>query len=264
MNPGVGGKSEQMSRAKQFPLSKLILSAELIIFDKGGTLIDFHEMWSDWTVELARRLEAAAGLVLADRLFDALGFDSDTRWIDPKGKLALDSMAGLRAGVVDLLCECNLTLQSAEQVVAAVWYAPDPVAEARPLVDILGLFNALRAHGLKIAIATMDDRAPTEAVLAALGVKDLVDAVVCADDGLPPKPAPDMVWAVCRATGVDPAQAVVVGDAVTDVQMARAAGAGWVVGVLSGVTPQEMLAPQVDMLLPSAAELVKEPPSYGE
>jgi phosphoglycolate phosphatase-like HAD superfamily hydrolase len=92
-------------------------------------------------------------------------------------------------------------------------------------------------------------------------VKDLVDVLVCADDGLPPKPAPDMVWAVCQAMGVTPAQAVVVGDAVTDVKMARAAGVGLVVGVWSGVSPEEMLAQQVDILLPSVAELVRVPPS---
>jgi len=238
--------------------------AQLIIFDKGGTLIDFHEMWSAWAIELARRLENAADLGLADRLFDALGFDSGTRWIDPRGPLALDTMAGLRTLVVDLLCESGLTLQAAEEAVAASWYAPDPVAEARPLADILALFTELRERGLKIAIATMDDRAPTEAVLAALGVTELVDVLVCADDGLPPKPAPDMVWAVCRATGVEPAHAVVVGDAVTDVQMARAAGAGLMVGVLSGVTPEEMLAPQTDMLLPSVAELLQESSTQRE
>ena len=252
-----------MSRVTQRPLSKLTSFAQLVIFDKGGTLTEFHGTWSAWAVELARRLEAAAGLVLADRLFDALGFDSDTRWIDPQGPLALDTMASLRTLVADLLCESGLTQQAAEEAVGAAWYAPDPVAEARPLADILALFALLRQRGLKIAVATMDDRVPTEAVLDALGVKGLVDVLVCADDGLPPKPAPDMVWAVCRATGVEPAHAVVVGDAVTDVQMARAAGAGLAVGVLSGVSPEELLAPQTDMLLPSVAEFLKTHPPKG-
>jgi phosphoglycolate phosphatase len=252
-----------MSRVTQRPLSKLTAFARLIIFDKGGTLIEFHGMWSAWAVELARRLETAAGLALADRLFETLGFDSGTRWIDPQGPLALDTMASLRTLAVDLLSESGLTRQAAEEVVAAAWYAPDAVAGVRPLADIPALFTVLRERGLKIAIATMDDRAPTEAILAALGVMPLVDVLVCADDGLPPKPAPDMVWAVCRATGVEPAQAVVVGDAVTDIQMARAAGAGLVVGVLSGVTPEEMLAPQTDVLLPSVADFFKNPPPKG-
>jgi phosphoglycolate phosphatase len=229
---------------------------ELIIFDKGGTLIDFREMWSVWVVELARRLEAAAGLPLAARLFDAMGFDAGSRWIDPQGRLALDSMANLREMVVGLLGQAGLTPQASEEAVATAWYAPDPVTETQPLTDIPALFGALRERGAKIAIVTMDDRAPTEAVLAKVGAADLVDALVCADDGLPLKPAPQMVWAVCRATGVEPRRAAVVGDATTDMEMGRAAGVGLVVGVLSGVAPEELLAPRADVVVPSVAELV--------
>jgi phosphoglycolate phosphatase-like HAD superfamily hydrolase len=238
-------------------LSELTTCApELIVFDKGGTLIDCHGVWSEWAIELARRLESAVGYPMADRLFDGIGFDARSRSIDPEGPLALESMASLRSLVLELLRESGLTHLTAEETVAATWYAPDPVDGMQPLADIPGLFDALRGHGLKIAIATMDDRAPTEATLAFLGVAAAVDALVCADDGIAPKPAPDMVWAVCRTTGVEPPQTVVVGDAVTDLQMGQAAGAGLVVGVLSGVAGEEMLAPEADVLLASVAELV--------
>jgi phosphoglycolate phosphatase-like HAD superfamily hydrolase len=39
-------------------------------------------------------------------------------------------------------------------------------------------------------------------------------------------------------------------------EMGRAAGVGLVVGVLSGVAPEALLAPQADVLVPSVAELV--------
>ncbi len=42
----------------------------------------------------------------------------------------------------------------------------------------------------------------------------------------------------------------------TDLEMGRAAGVGLVVGVLSGVSPREMLSPHADVLLESVAELV--------
>jgi phosphoglycolate phosphatase len=228
----------------------------LVIFDKGGTLIDVYGMWSRWAIELARRLQNVTGLHIADRLFDAMGFDPSTQWIDPEGRLALDSMASLRELVLELLCEAGLSRRASEEAVAAVWYAPDPHGETRPLADIPSLFRALRELDLRIAVVTMDDRAPTEAILNDLGAAGYVDALVCADDGLPPKPAPDSVWSVCRTLGVDPTRAVVVGDAVTDLQMGQAAGVGLVVGVLSGVTPEELLAPQADVLVRSVAELI--------
>jgi phosphoglycolate phosphatase len=231
------------------------LAPELIIFDKGGTLISFHGMWSGWVIELARRLEVAAGNPVAGRLFRAMGFDSRSRHIAHDGRLATTPMAGLRALTVDVLCEAGLPRQASEAAVAAAWYAPDPVEQTRPLTDLAALFRGLRDSGLKIAVATVDDRGPTEATFAALGVDSLVDALVGGDDGVPLKPAPDMVWAVCEVAGVDPAQSVVVGDAVTDLHMGRAAGAGLVVAVLTGVAPEEALTPHADLVLESAADL---------
>ena len=75
-----------------------------------------------------------------------------------------------------------------------------------------------------MAVATSDDRAPTEATLAGLDLAALVDAIVCADDGLPIKPAPDAFLHVCGLLGVAPERTAMVGDSVMDLQMARAAG----------------------------------------
>jgi len=232
------------------------LPAALIIFDKGGTLIDFHGMWSDWVTELARRLESVTDFPVTDRLFHALGFDPISRQLDPHGRIVTAPMADLRALTVDLLREAGLSHQASEAVMAATWYAPDPVREARPLADLGWLFERLRENGLRITIATVDDRAPTEATLAALGIAPFVETLICADDGLPIKPAPDAVQAVCQITGVAPARAVVVGDRVADMQMGRAAGTGLVIGVLSGVSSREALAPHADLVLESVAELI--------
>ena len=94
------------------------------------------------------------------------------------------------------------------------------------------------------------------ATLANLGVAQMVDVVIAADDGLALKPAPDMVLAACRATGVAPQQAIVVGDAVPELEMARAAGAGMAIGVTSGVSSAELLAPCADVVLASVRDLV--------
>ena len=231
-------------------------SGQLVVFDKDGTLIDFDYMWGGWIEELARRLERAAGVALADRLFRAVRYDPATRKVDPAGPLAISSMADLRRLAVEVLREAGVPAEHSEQADAIAWYIPDPVALARPLADLPKLFGALRERGLRIAIATTDDRAPTEATVRALGVARLVDALACGDDGHALKPAPDAVLSLCARLGAAPERAAVVGDTAADLRMGRAAGAALNVGVLSGVGSSDVLGPLADVLLPSVAELI--------
>ncbi len=213
-------------------------------------------MWATWVVELARRLEEAAGITLAGRLFKTLGYEPATGHVVAGSHLALDPADQMRAVLVATLCAAGLTGAAAERAVDAAWFIPDPVTTVRPLADLPMLFGALRERGIRIAVATSDDHAPAVATLAGLGVAALVDAIVGADDGLPIKPAPDAVLAICHDLGVDPQRAVVVGDSVDDMKMGRAAGAGLVVGVTSGVYSAELLAPYADVVLPSIAGLI--------
>ena len=229
---------------------------QLIIFDKDGTLINFDAMWGAWVIDLARRLESATGLPIADRLFRAMGFDPGSGRVAADGRLAVTPMAILFTLTVDVLREAGLSREASEAAVSAAWHVPDPVTLARPLADLSTLFNALRERGVKIAVATTDDRAPTEATFAGLGIASFVDALICADDDVPVKPAPDMVLALCQTLDIPPTRTAVVGDAVADLQMGRAAGAGLVVGVLSGVSVPETLEPLADVLLPSVADLI--------
>jgi HAD superfamily hydrolase (TIGR01509 family) len=228
----------------------------LVIFDKDGTLIDFDAMWSGWVETLAARLETATGCALAPGLFAGLGYDAAHRRTIAGGRLAVTSMADLFRWILGYLKQHGLTDSEAEVVLGQAWFTPDPAGTAQPLVDLLRLFTALRQRGLKIAIATSDDRAPTLATLASLGVANLVDALIAADDGVPLKPAPDMVWTACRATGLEPRQAIVVGDALPELLMARAAAAGLAVGVTSGVSSAELLAGYADIVIENVAQLL--------
>ncbi len=230
---------------------------ELIVFDKDGTLIDFDAMWGSWLAELTRRLGSAADEAIRAELYQAFGFDPAAGHVLSGGALAGTPMAELRELAVTILTSAGGPRTAAEATIGRVWQPPDPVALARPLADVRSLFGALRERGLGIAVATTDDRSPTEQTLAALDVADLVDALVCADDGLPVKPAPDMVWHLCRMLGREPSRAAVIGDSPADLAMGRAAGAGVVIGVLSGIGGREDLAPLADLILPSVAALVE-------
>jgi phosphoglycolate phosphatase-like HAD superfamily hydrolase len=235
--------------------SSILDGIDLVIFDKDGTLIEFSAMWAGWAVDLAAGLRRATGLPIERRLFAALGFDPATGRIVPGGGLAATPMARLRERTLAVLIGAGATATGSEAALQAAWQAPDPVALARPLADLDQLFGRLRGSGRRIAVATSDDRNPTERTLAALGLDGWIEATVCADDGVAVKPAPDMVLHVCRALGVAPDRTAVVGDSTADLAMGRSAGAGLVIGVLSGVDDADHLAPGADLILASVADL---------
>ena len=223
--------------------------AQAIIFDKDGTLIDFDFMWGTWTLQLAERLQTVTGRDAREALCSSYGYDMARRKILPDGKLTCTPMWRLREIMFEVAQSLGLSDAAARCAVGEAWFVPDPVTLAKPFTHVHRLFSNIRQRGIKVAIATTDDRAPTEAMLKAFGITNLVDTMVCADDGIKAKPAPDMVATICARMNIDPRKTVVVGDTVADLQMARSAGAGYVIGVLSGVGLLKHLTPLADILL---------------
>lgn len=91
----------------------------------------------------------------------------------------------------------------------------------------------VKEGGTGIALVTASRNSRT--VLAAAGLEDLfpviIDGGYALEHGIPGKPAPDMFLAAARALEVDPADAVVIEDAVSGVQAGKAGGFGLVVGI---------------------------------
>ncbi|MBI3745534.1 MAG: HAD family hydrolase [Chloroflexi bacterium] len=230
---------------------------ELAIFDKDGTLIEFQRMWSDWVANLATALTAAHGAPLDEVVYATMGVDRRTGRVLPHGALAATPMARLREALVEALAGAGIPGREAARLVAGAWHSPDPVTLARPVTDLAVLFASLGSHGVRIAVATSDDREPTERTLAHLGVRHLVEAVACADDGRPVKPDPAAVLWICEVLGVPPERSAVIGDAQADMAMGRAAGVARLIGVLTGAGDRATLvAAGADMVLDSVADLV--------
>jgi phosphoglycolate phosphatase-like HAD superfamily hydrolase len=238
--------------------SPLLDGIELVVFDKDGTLIDFHAMWGGWALELGRRLDGSTRRPVAGDVFATIGFDPASGLVRAGAPLAVATMAEIAEVIAAVVRRWCPSVAAARRAVESAWFEPDPVATAVPVTDLVALFGRLRDDGRRIALATTDDRAPTEATLRALGVRDHVSALACGDDGIGVKPDPAMVLAICAALQVAPDRIAVVGDTPADLVMGRSAGAGRVIGVLSGVGSRAELEPLADVVLASIAALIRD------
>jgi len=229
--------------------------AQAIIFDKDGTLIDFDAMWGGWVVYLAGQLREVSGLDVREALCLAMGYDEANKKVLAHGMMAASPMSKLYQLTVEVMQAQGLSSEKAEQVVKDGWCIPDPVISAKQFTDTRDLFYKLANLKLKIGIATSDDRAPTQAMIEAFDIEEYISTMVCADDGIPAKPAPDMVTTICQRMNVDPSKVIVIGDTTSDLKMARAAGAGLGIGVLSGVSSAKDLIPYANVIIDSVDDL---------
>jgi len=99
------------------------------------------------------------------------------------------------------------------------------------------LFERLRADGKRAVLASSAKEDELERYKEIAGITDLVEAATSSDDAERSKPFPDIFLAALKAAGVEPEQAVVIGDTPYDAEAAVKAGVR-PIGVLCGGFPE--------------------------
>ncbi|MCX5746432.1 MAG: HAD-IA family hydrolase [Proteobacteria bacterium] len=128
-------------------------------------------------------------------------------------------------------------------------YAATPVAATRLYDGIAELLDGVVARGHRLAILSNKPHDLTVRIAAALLARWPFVDVVGGRDGTPLKPSPVAALAIAAAAGVAPQACTMVGDAPSDVVMARAAGMR-AVAVTWGYRPRaELVAAAPDVIV---------------
>lgn len=234
-----------------------------ILFDKDGTVLDYWRTWVPINRQAA--LHAAGGdAALADELLRLGGHDPATDRVTPGSALAAGDFLDIAEAFAahPRVADAVSLVAGIERVFCAGG------AQHSVLIDgAQATLAELQRRGLRLGLATNDSIGGLEASLAAHDVLHLFEFAVGCDSGFGSKPDPRMLLGFCRAVGLEPREVAVVGDAVHDLAMGRAGGAGLTVGVLSGTSAHEDLADLADLILPSINDLPAHPqfanPAYG-
>jgi HAD superfamily hydrolase (TIGR01509 family) len=92
---------------------------------------------------------------------------------------------------------------------------------ARLTPGVAAFLDLLAARGVRRAVLSRNMREAVEKVLSRCGVA--FDLVLAREDA-PYKPSPEGLWQICAAWGLSPAEVLMVGDYLYDIQAGRAAG----------------------------------------
>lgn len=225
-------------------------SLKAILFDKDGTLVDFDRTWAE-TNRKSALLAADGDTELADRLLRACGMDPET------GATAGDSMfaAANAAEIAAHMVAHGSPYDSADLGPLLDVVFVEGAEKPWPICDLDQLLGELQASGFKLGIASSDGENGIRRTVEVLGLEHHIDFIAGYDSGHGPKPEPSMLLGFARHLGVAPAEIMMVGDNRHDMEMARAAGAGAAVGVLSGTGTREALSQLADICIGSVSDL---------
>jgi len=226
-----------------------------ILFDKDGTIVDYWRTWLP--VNRAAALHAAGGDAgLAAELLRLGGQDPETDRITPGAPLAAGDLMDIARAFA-----AHPDVAAASELVAGLErvFVAGAAAHAALIDGAHATIEELHRRGFRLGIATNDCAAGIEASLAQHDILGCFDFAAGCDSGYGAKPEPGMALAFCEAVSLAPTEVAVVGDAVLDLAMGRAAGVGLTVGVLSGTSGHEDLAALADVMLGSIADLPARP-----
>ncbi|XDZ64672.1 HAD family hydrolase [Alphaproteobacteria bacterium LSUCC0684] len=233
-------------------------SIRLIVFDKDGVLLDLERTWMPVVVAMAEYLvNRLDGKADRDALLAAVGVNitpgTNTGSIVENGAFAAgtfaemrDIWAGMEPGLIPVFDDHARyradILRISQETVRGKTVAKGNVRKA---------LMELKDQGYALALATNDNTDSAHINLDDMGIRNLFDAIICADSGFGRKPEAGGLLECCRRCGCKPAEAVMIGDTATDWAAANNAGYKGFITIANGTMQKPEYIPETDAVLPS-------------
>ena len=217
------------------------VDVELVVLDMAGTTVRDDGLVERAFVAAARSVDLAG---TDDALAAALDYVRST-------------MGQSKIDVFRALTDTEAAAQQATEAFEVAYLGLIAEGGVTAMPGAEELFAELREAGLSVALTTGFSRATQNALLTTLGWADLVDLTLCPADAGRGRPFPDLNLTALLRTGASRVGGmVVVGDTASDMLAGVNAGAGLVVGVLSGTHDAETLEQAgADVIIESIADL---------
>ncbi|MEL7011843.1 MAG: HAD family hydrolase [Pseudomonadota bacterium] len=220
---------------------------DALIFDKDGTLFDYHATWSVASADLIENL-AAGDPDRRHRLAEVMDFDLNIGKFRPTSSMIACTNREAAEVIGRALPD--------RDVDAIEWYIEDFAMKAPlvPAVPLAPLLQDFLGQGLRLSVMTNDSERGARSNLSHAGVLEHFEMIVGFDSGFGAKPYPDPLLAIAAQLGIAPDRCAMVGDSTHDLIAGRAAGMH-TLAVLTGVAEADELHPHADVVLRDIGEI---------
>jgi phosphonatase-like hydrolase len=210
------------------------------------------------TIRDGNAVMAAFAAAIGGRNLPAREFDSAMKY-------ARDTMGQSKIEVFRHILGDEDAAQEANAAFEKHYAGAVAAGEISPMPGAVELFAACRAAGTRVCLSTGFAPVTRDAIIGTLGWDSLVDLILSPADAGRGRPWPDMpLTALLRLGGDAVSSLAVVGDTPADVECGLRAGAGLVVGELSGdsaradleAVPAGTGLPGAPLILDSVADLL--------
>ena len=224
-----------------------------LLFDKDGTLIEFHQMWLQVTQNVVMQiLQNYPSTQTQQSLLEAVGIFG--KHIDNKGLLAANPVEDIAQRWYQLIQpECEL--KSFIYVIKNLFnqHIKDNPELIKTLPGVKEKLLSLKNQGFKLGIATADTKDSTLYSLNQAGLFELFDFIGYSDGNIAPKPATALMNAFCNQCGLTTDQVIMFGDTISDMEFGHNSGSKKI-AVLTGTATETELKPHADMILASVSD----------
>lgn len=189
-----------------------MISKRLAIFDMDGTLVDSEDfiVWS--FMEVAREM----GLTISPKVVrDSIGM--------PLDYVVERVLPGVPSAVVERF------IARRRDLINKYWRGM-----VRLFPDVKPALDYLKNSGFLLAVASSSIKSRIIEFMGYLGILEYFDYISGVENGVRGKPCPDVILRVLSDLGVDPVEAVYIGDRLVDCIAARAAGVDFILVDRSG------------------------------
>ncbi len=174
----------------------------LVIFDLDGTLIDAFE-----------DIALAANFVRSRNNLPDLSVD----------EVKVHVGHGARYLVEGVLASTEVALIDENLEALVGFYESLNESKARVYDGVVETLERLRAASVRTAVASNKPHSVTIKVVEKLGLTPYFDIIRGEGNGIPRKPAPDLLHRIMKDAGVPPQRTLMVGDSEIDIECAKAA-----------------------------------------